>query len=44
MTMMRMLLEIVMVFGLLGGIFYVNQQLAKESRENRARAKQDDSN
>lgn len=32
--MLRMLLEIVMVFGLVGGIFFVTKVLAKENLNN----------
>jgi len=35
--MFRMLLEVVMVVGLIGGLFWVNKAMAKESKENRAR-------
>lgn len=38
--MFRMLLELTMVFGLLGGLFFVSKQLAKESRANRAQVRQ----
>lgn len=34
--MFRMLLEIVMVVGLIGGLFLVNKAMAKESRERKA--------
>ena len=34
--MFRMLLEVVMVFGLIGGLFLVNKTLARESKANRA--------
>ena len=36
---MRILLEVVMLFGLLGGLFYAMHILAKESREDKALAK-----
>lgn len=39
MSMLRTILEITLVLGLIFGAFYVNKTLAKESRENKARAK-----
>ena len=37
--MFRMLLEVVMVFGLIGGLLLVNKALARESKANRAAAR-----